>query len=205
MTNNDTADSPTAQNERITAWLQGRLPEGWVASDVVVDRDEITIVVDLLSVSAVPTADLPDSGTTGDTSTTGDTGTSADTAALQADDVRAEEVAGRINRFREETRAARVQIARETERRYERKVAWGIVHNGETTLFTTLAVPVMTRLRQPERLILDTLVESGVARSRAHALSWCVSLVGEHSAEWLGELRRAMTEVERVRATGPTS
>jgi len=64
---------------------------------------------------------------------------------------------------------------------------------------------VMTRLRQPERLVLDTLVEAGVARSRAHALAWCVRLVGENSDAWLGRLREAMTEVQRVRDEGPGS
>ena len=61
----------------------------------------------------------------------------------------------------------------------------------------------MTRLRQPERQVLDTLVDAGVARSRAHALAWCVRLVGEHADEWLGELRTAMEQVREVRETGP--
>jgi hypothetical protein len=61
----------------------------------------------------------------------------------------------------------------------------------------------MTRLRQPERVVLDTLVDAGVARSRAHALAWCVRLVGENTESWLGDLRAAMEHVERVRAQGP--
>jgi hypothetical protein len=72
-------------------------------------------------------------------------------------------------------------------------------------LFTHLAVPVMTRLRQPERQVLDTLVDAGVARSRADALAWCVRLVGKHAEEWLTELREAMEKVEQVRAQGPES
>ena len=75
----------------------------------------------------------------------------------------------------------------------------------EQVLFTHLAVPVMTRLRQPERAVLDTLVDAGVARSRAEALAWCVKLVGKNADDWLGQLRSAMEEVERVRAAGPTS
>ena len=63
---------------------------------------------------------------------------------------------------------------------------------------------LMTRLRQPERAVLDTLVDAGVAKSRSDALAWCVKLVGSHTDEWLTQLRDAMTEVERVRATGPT-
>ena len=61
----------------------------------------------------------------------------------------------------------------------------------------------MTRLRQPERQVLDTLVEAGVAKSRADALRWCVKLVGKHSEEWLGELRTAMDQVRTVRDQGP--
>ena len=95
-------------------------------------------------------------------------------------------------------------VADEAERRFGRKVSWGVTAGERTELFTTLSVPVMTRLRQPERVVLETLVEAGVARSRAHALAWCVRLVGQHSAEWLSELREAMTAVEKVREEGPT-
>jgi Arc/MetJ-type ribon-helix-helix transcriptional regulator len=69
--------------------------------------------------------------------------------------------------------------------------------------FTHIAVPVMTRLKQPERQVLDTLVESGVARSRSDALAWSVRLVGQHAEEWLTKLRAAMTEVDDLRAQGP--
>lgn len=110
---------------------------------------------------------------------------------------------GRIGRFREETRDARIGIAQEAERRYGRHVAWGVRHGDREQLFTHLAVPVMTRLRQPERRVLDTLVDAGVARSRSDALAWSVRLVGEHADEWLAQLREAMTEVDRLRAEGP--
>ena len=72
-------------------------------------------------------------------------------------------------------------------------------------LFTHLAAPVMTRLRQPERQVLDTLVDAGVARSRAEALAWCVRLVGERSETWLADLRTAMKQVEEVRRKGPAA
>jgi hypothetical protein len=75
----------------------------------------------------------------------------------------------------------------------------------DSELFTHLAVPVMTRLRQPERQVLDTLVDAGVARSRAHALAWCVRLVGQNTASWLGDLRSAMERVEQVRKAGPAT
>lgn len=111
--------------------------------------------------------------------------------------------AGRISRFREDTREARMQIADEAEARYGRKVAWGASIGDTAILFTHLAVPVMTRLRHDERRVLDTLVDAGVARSRSDALAWCVRLVGEHTDEWLSGLREAMSEVDKLRAEGP--
>jgi hypothetical protein len=111
---------------------------------------------------------------------------------------------GRITRWREDTRGQRMKIADEAQAKYGRSVAWG-ARIGETgQLFTHLAVPAMTRLRQSERQVLDTLVDSGVARSRSEALAWCVRLVGQHSDEWLSGLREALSEVERLRAEGPS-
>ncbi len=115
----------------------------------------------------------------------------------------AAETEGRVSRFRAETRDERIAIAQEAQARYGRTVSWGVRVGERTTLFTHLAVPVMTRLRQPERAVLDTLVDSGVARSRSDALAWSVRLVGEHADAWLGELRDAMTEVDKLRAKGP--
>jgi hypothetical protein len=89
------------------------------------------------------------------------------------------------------------------EHRYQRKVSWGVRCGDSQELFTHLSAPVMTRLRQPERLVLDTLVDAGVARSRSEALAWCVRLVGEHTEDWLTDLRDAMTKVEDLRRRGP--
>src|SRR6476619_6636534 len=98
-------------------------------------------------------------------------GTLSDEQAEGADGAAAE---GRIGRFRSETKAERIEIALEAQARYQRKVSWG-VRLGETeALFTHVAAPVMTRLRQPERQVLDTLVDAGVARSRSDALAWSV-------------------------------
>ncbi|MET0424902.1 MAG: hypothetical protein ABW046_13550 [Actinoplanes sp.] len=144
--------------------------------EVVVDRDEIIIWGRLGS---------PDLG---------EDVTDADRASAQA---------GRINQFRENTREDRIRVARQVEHRYQRKVAWGLRCGDTAELFTHLAAPVMTRLRQPERQILDTLVDAGVARSRSDALAWCVKLVGQHSDEWLGELRAAMSKVDELRRQGP--
>lgn len=110
---------------------------------------------------------------------------------------------GRISRFREETKETRIRIAQEAESRYGRKVAWGATLGETTVLFTHLSVPVMTRLKQPERRVLDTLVDAGVARSRSEALAWSVKLVGDHADKWLGDLREAMTEVDKLRGKGP--
>lgn len=108
-----------------------------------------------------------------------------------------------IARFREETRDRRMDLARTAERTFRRKVSWGAVCGPTERLFTTISVPAMTRLRQPERAVLDTLIDAGVARSRSDALAWCVRLVAANEQDWLGELRGAFEAVERVRAAGP--
>jgi len=128
-------------------------------------------------------------------------GTLADSHGAGAGGAEAE---GRIGRFRSETKAERIEIALEAQARFQRKVSWG-VRLGETeALFTHVAAPVMTRLRQPERRVLDTLVDAGVARSRSDALAWSVRLVGQHADEWLGQLRDAMAEVDKLRGEGPS-
>jgi hypothetical protein len=96
-------------------------------------------------------------------------------------------------------------IAEEAQHRFRKVVSWGVRIGGEAHLFTTASVPVMTRLRQPERRVLDTLVEAGVARSRSEALAWCVKLVGENEAAWIGSLRDALRAVEEARRAGPTA
>lgn len=110
---------------------------------------------------------------------------------------------GRASRFREETRSERMTIAEEAQRRFGRTVSWGVETSSGRIMFTHIAVPVMTRLKQPERRVLDTLVDAGVARSRSDALAWSVRLVGEHTEEWLAKLRDAMTAVDDLRAEGP--
>jgi len=110
---------------------------------------------------------------------------------------------GRISRFRADTRGRRMEIADEAQARYQRKVSWGARLGDIEALFTHISVPVMTRLRQPERQVLDTLVDAGVARSRSEALSWAVKLVGDHAESWLSDLRGAMEQVDKLRAAGP--
>ena len=125
----------------IQSWFTSRLPAAWFAGppDVTSDSEEILVI-----------GELPD----------------VDLAGGTSPEARAAARVARIDRFREETRDERVKIAREAERRFRRKVAWGASCGDETRVFTTLSLPVMTRLRMPERSVLDTLVAGGVARSR---------------------------------------
>lgn len=109
----------------------------------------------------------------------------------------------RVQRFREESREQRIALAAQAEGHFRRKVAWGATCDGQTSYFTTLSLPVMTRLRMQERVVLDTLVDAGVARSRSEALAWCVRLVGTHQKEWIAELQEALVKVGEVRRRGP--
>jgi len=167
------ADQPDAGDA--AEWFAGRLPD-WFDGDptVVVDREEITVIGRL----AEPEAEESEA-----------------------------RASGRASRFREETRSERMRIADEAQDKYGRKVSWGVeIGSGdavERILFTHIAVPVMTRLRQQERQVLDTLVDAGVARSRSDALAWSVKLVGEHTEEWLTKLRDAMRNVDDLRSEGP--
>ena len=162
--------------EEIKGWLLGRLPNDWYVGEpeIRIDDDEIWVIGTL--------ADVQASG-----------GPETLTAARQ----------GAIQRHRESTRDQRVQIADEARRRFRRNVAWGARVGDQSVVFTHMAVPVMTRLRLPERDVLDTLVRSGVARSRSDALAWCVRLVGKNQASWIGELKEAIGKVGDVRALGP--
>ncbi|MEV0365939.1 hypothetical protein [Nocardia fusca] len=183
------ADLPDAADA--ADWFAGRLPGDWFTGSpaIEIDRDEIVVVGEL---------PLPD--TAADEKPAADTAAGGDEAARTVPEATKQ---GAVARFRETTRPARMQIADEAQQRYGRSVAWGVSVDGERILFTHLAVPVMTRLRQPERKVLDTLVDAGVARSRADALAWTVKLAGEHTQSWLEELRTAMRKVEDLRSEGP--
>src|SRR4051812_20881476 len=162
--------------ERVRGWFGGRLPQEWQDSpaEIGIDRDEIVVTLQL--------PDVP-----------------AGTSEVETQEARA----GRASAFREETREQRMEIAREAQRRYERTVSWGVRIGDHQELFTHLASPTMTRLREPQRQGLDTLVDAGVARSRADALAWGVGLVAQHEDDWLTELREAMSQVADVRTKGP--
>jgi hypothetical protein len=166
--------APPVDRTEVAGWFAGRLPDGWFTGPV-----ELTIDRDEITVVGSLAEPQPGEG---------------DVAAARA---------GRISRFREETRQQRMAIADAAQERYGRSVAWGASCGDQRELFTNLSMPVMTRLRQPERLVLDTLVDAGVARSRSEALVWAVRLVARNADEWLTELRDAMASVEEVRARGP--
>jgi hypothetical protein len=165
---------PPVERTEVAGWFAGRLPDAWFT-------EPVELVIDRDEITVVGRLPEPDAG-------------EGDAAAARA---------GRIARFREDTREQRMAIADAAQERYGRSVAWGAACGDVRELFTTLSVPVMTRLRQPERLVLDTLVDAGVARSRSEALAWAVRLVGSNADAWLAELRDAMTAVEEVRARGP--
>jgi hypothetical protein len=164
--------------DRLAAWFAGRVPDRWFIGppEVHSDREEILVV------GALAEPEFPKRASA-----------AAKGAAREA----------RIDLFREETRDRRIGIALEAEHLFGRKVSWGAECGGVRKMFTTLSVPVMTRLRMAERMVLDTLEDSRVARSRSEALAWCVRMVGANLDRWLDELREAYSEVERVRAEGP--
>ncbi|HJR98677.1 MAG TPA: hypothetical protein VJ979_12310 [Actinomycetota bacterium] len=168
-----------ASDDEIRGWFTGRLPQDWFsgALDVTTDRDEIMVVGTI----AAPEVDDDES-----------------------EETREAAISARIAGFREDTRPRRMMIADEAQHRFGRIVSWGVICGDRRVPFTTLSLPAMTRLRLAQRQVLDTLVEAGVARSRSHALAWCVRLVAERQDEWLRDLREALTKVEQVRADGPT-
>jgi hypothetical protein len=175
-----TSGTTAEQRARLQGWFAGQLPDDWFAgpAEVTVDNDEILV-----------SGRLPEPEVAGD----------ADEETRTAAEV------SRIERFREDTRQQRIRIADEAQRRFRRKVSWGATCGTTTRTFTTASVPVMTRLRMPERSVLDTLIDSGVARSRSEALAWCVRLVRRNESEWIDELRSAFEHVETVREQGPRS
>jgi len=164
--------------DELRGWFAGRIPDDWFTAplEVTVDREEILVIGTLPDLKIAKGA------------------TSAEALAAQE---------SRTEAFREDSRGARMAIAEDAQRRFRRHVSWGVRLGGETTTFTTAAVPVMTRLRMPERAILDTLIDAGVARSRSEALAWCVRLVGDNESAWIEKLRGALGAVHEARGEGP--
>src|SRR6266436_9219780 len=91
----------------IKGWFAGRLPDGWFTGvEVAVEDDQIVVL------GALPEANL------------GSTPEEKEGAA-----------AGRIARFREETRGQRIGIAQEAEERFKKYVTWGAKLGGVTKRF----------------------------------------------------------------------
>lgn len=160
---------------KLEEWFAGRIPERWGAQAIEVLSDSDETLV------IVDLAGRRGGG--------GGPSSAAKAAAV----------------WRDATRDERMAMAEAAEAVFGTKVSWGVRQGQEVVLFTTATVPVMTRLRLPERRVLDTLIDGGLARTRSEALAWCVRLVGEHEKEWLEELRAAFHAVEEVRQKGPRS
>ncbi|HZK72496.1 MAG TPA: hypothetical protein VFD88_00660 [Clostridia bacterium] len=93
----------------IKGWFAGRLPDGWFAGvDVTIEDDQVVVL------GALPEVGLP-------------SGSSPEEKEGAA--------AGRIARFREETRAQRIGIAQEAEERFHKYVTWGARLWGVTKRF----------------------------------------------------------------------
>src|SRR2546430_16038437 len=91
----------------IKGWFAGRLPDGWFAGVEVAVEDAQIVVI-----GALPETNL------------GSTPEEKEGAA-----------AGRIARFREETRGQRIGIAQEAEERFKKYVTWGAKLDGVTKRF----------------------------------------------------------------------
>src|SRR5688500_10759292 len=102
--------------DELRGWFAGRIPDDWFTGplEVTSDREEILVVGDLAAVKSAK-------------------------GASEAEQAAARE--SRVDAFREDTRAARMHIAEEAQRRFRRHVSWGVRLDGETRHFTTAAVP----------------------------------------------------------------
>jgi hypothetical protein len=93
----------------IKGWFAGRLPDGWFTGvDVTVEDDQVVVL------GTLPEKDLP---------------------ATSSSEEKEGAAAGRIARFREETRGERIGIAREAEERFHKFVTWGVKLGGVTKRF----------------------------------------------------------------------
>jgi hypothetical protein len=93
----------------IKGWFAGRLPDGWFAGvEVTIEDDQIVVL------GSLPEVNLG-------------SGSSPEEKEGAA--------AGRIARFREETRGQRIGIAQEAEERFHKYVTWGAKLGGVTKRF----------------------------------------------------------------------
>src|SRR3954471_22207362 len=106
---------PPVERAEVAGWLAGRLPDGWFTGPV-------ELVIDRDEITVVGTLPEPEAG-------------EGDPAAARA---------GRISRFREDTREQRLAHAHAQPERYGRSVAWGAACGDVREIFTNQSVPVMT-------------------------------------------------------------
>ena len=93
--------------DTIKGWFAGRLPDGWFTGvDVTVEDDQIVVLGTLPELKVGSTPEEKEGA-----------------------------AAGRIARFREETRGQRIGIAQEAEERFHKYVTWGAKLGGVTKRF----------------------------------------------------------------------
>src|ERR1700693_6406076 len=91
----------------IKGWFAGRLPDGWfTGTEVTLEDDQIVVLGTLPELKIGSTPEEKESA-----------------------------AAGRIARFREETRGERIGIAQEAEERFHKYVTWGAKLGGVTKRF----------------------------------------------------------------------
>src|SRR5467141_2125940 len=91
----------------IKGWFAGRLPDGWFSGvEVAVEDDQVVVI-----------------------------GTLPETGLGSSPEEKEGAAAGRIARFREETRGQRIGIAREAEERFKKNITWGAKLDGVTKRF----------------------------------------------------------------------
>ncbi len=91
----------------IKGWFAGRLPDGWFTGvEVSVEDDQVVVLGTLPELKVGSTPEEKEGA-----------------------------AAGRIARFREETRGERIGIAREAEERFKKYVTWGAKLDGVTKRF----------------------------------------------------------------------
>jgi hypothetical protein len=91
----------------IRGWFAGRLPDGWFTGvEVAVEDDQIVVIGTLPEINAGSTPEEKEGA-----------------------------AAGRIARFREETRGHRIGIAQEAEERFKKYITWGAKLDGVTKRF----------------------------------------------------------------------
>src|SRR6185437_12982663 len=91
----------------IKGWFAGRLPDGWFTGvEVAVEDDQIVVIGNLPEINVGSTPEEKEGA-----------------------------AAGRISRFREETRGQRIGIAQEAEERFNKYVTWGAKLDGVTKRF----------------------------------------------------------------------